>query len=728
MRILATPRSSGISRLGGPDGPPTRATGEQGRSIPWYPGSHVPIAEFDTLALFNPVDEATILSEGGRMAVTFSNYFDPTTVKASLVAGPFLNRAFGEDTTGNAHVIYPIDGLLPLDEFTVEIWIRSKGADLTAQTSGVGRFITFAASNGDTLEIHREGTGLIVARWTIAGTPGSSANMTLSAGDVPADAWRALSLTWKSSVFKLMLGDNVRSGTSAAATTPPYQFAQAVDEGNVGVTPAGGPNALTGPFEVGEVRVSRYARTYATELQAKGPTVTIDANATQGTWPHKIGVFAQYPGWRDTAADGSAGGGGVTATSIRDQLISAETGAGLRLVRIDHIFDKIGIIDNGVGASPRYTYNWANLDGPMDLLHAAGCNFAITLDYTPSLLGATPATPPSDNNLFAQMCSDAMAHWITTKNYRIDALSFWNEPEAVFWAGTRPQFTSLWGTVQAKLATDWPAYPLGGPDTAWTIGVGSMTRDVIDYAAANGRPIGGLYHHDYTGSLNSLPYLIGDMRAYATSKGFSGSTIPIGITEWNLSLGYGGQRHSSQPSLAFLRNMFRDERLAAHAFAAVAEAVGLNVNFNTFTRMGILDTFFGSTEQDLGLTTNDDPPHMLPVYAAFQMMWKLSGTRISATTNWPGLRALASKTAAGKVTVVWGNYRPYRDRASADEDMRIGLEWLNLPSRYTWKIWTVDRHYLDGRMKLVAQGDQTNLPNAHEAGVLSVGCAEITPT
>lgn len=308
--------------------------------------------------------------------------------------------------------------------------------------------------------------------------------------------------------------------------------------------------------------------------------------------------------------------------------------------------------------------------------------------------------------------------------------SLWNEPEGGnFWAGNTTQYTTMWGAVQAKLFSDYGIL-LGGPDTSSKVATsGGYQKALIDYATANGRPIGFICTHAYNSSPAVFAAEVAAIRAYLIAQGITNAaTVPIGVTEWNLDLNIGNQRHdnsgASAASLFKQRNQFRDEFQAAFAHAMLSAALASGASFGIYTRMGILDAFYGSGERELGMFTNDNPPRPLPVYGAFQGMWKHSGNRVSATTNFPYLTALASKATNGKIVVTFANFRPWNGK----QRKNISFEWAGLPTIYTWKLYRMDsRDAADGRLKLVASGDQTNPPIGADLEALGFGCIEVTP-
>ncbi len=677
-------------------------------------------------------------SSGEALATGVVTALAATTIGVSKVAltdGP-AGKTIGPTVGTLDRLIFPLDGLLPLDQFTLEFEVTSVGMDLTAQPSNCTYFnAALDAAGGTSLGVANEGATQMRAVVRVAGSNYFANTLsTLAVGDVPADTPTKLTLTYDGTNLVLRLRDAVRTSTNnthganaaPAMTTIPWGSG---DHSGGGLVICGGPStAPSGAIRIGQFRISRWCRTPGAALLYKGPTITVDAGTTQGAFPSPVsGVFGQYAGWRDgNVADGSAGGGGLTATSIRDQLMAAQGAAGLETVRIDHVFDRIPAI---TGTFPNYTYDWSHVTEPMDQMVASNpdVGFHITLGYTPSILGATRATAPTDSAAFAQMCSDFLTHAIVTKGYTIRAISLWNEPEgATFWAGNTTQYTTLWGVVQAKLATDHPSLPLGGPDSGAAGSGLAYQQAVMTYAEANARPLAALHMHEYSGDLAQMRSEIRALKAYAATKGFS--SIPVRITEWSGSLGSMGALESPATTGSLVHRqpngVTRSVKHAAFVFAAMIDMLAEGVDLAIHTRMGILDTFYTGVEQQLGLFTHDDPPRPLPAYGAFQAMWAHGGDRIAATSNWPGLRAIASKTSGGIVSLAYGFYRPWRDT----DRVEVDFEWTGLPATFTWAHYQIDGTNADeGKLKLVGSGDESNVPLGASVGVMSVGLIQITP-
>ncbi len=188
---LGAQADDAIAAVGEARGGPALSTGARLNLVPWTPASHPPMAGPDTLMLLQPTDEAQVLAEGGRLHNAYQTYYAVT--RAALSTGPFVAKAFPEDATGIIHATYPLTGALPLDEWTIELWAKSKALDFRSQSVSAV-LLSIYDTNGDSLRlVGTPGNGQCAARFHIGGTPRPDAIATLSIADWPAATWRSRS-------------------------------------------------------------------------------------------------------------------------------------------------------------------------------------------------------------------------------------------------------------------------------------------------------------------------------------------------------------------------------------------------------------------------------------------------------------------------------------------------------------------------------------------------------
>jgi hypothetical protein len=724
--------ASSPTGLNGPDGTTKAHAIPRFLTTLWNPGTKPYQAEPDTTFLPGRwATEDDVLAVGGRMAYAWDTYYSTAAGnKASFVTGPYASVPAVTGNAAGAYMVLPLDGVIDANSFTVETWVKSVGADFTAQAfTSAYVFLAFdgTGTQGEGVFLSRTSATQITAK-VVSPSGTVSTALTIASGDIPADTWAALSVTYDGLTLVLRLGNNTKNATttgslvSGSLTSADYQLGGLLVNPGVGGGTVGTPAAPANLWQVAVPHVRRGARTPGTQTVAYAPGVLVDASIPAQTWsPYLTGVFSQYYGWSETVADGVTGS---TGTAVRDAAIAAAGAAGCPLVRIDHIFDKVTI--TGTAASPTVT-DWSALDGPMDKWVAAnpGIAFGITLDFTPPVLGATTATPPTNNGGFASLCSQAVAHWLT-KGYKLAYLSLWNEPaDTFFWTGTSTQFAALWVAVAQRLQTDYgsnSAVPkLGTGDDANAFGFQSA---ILTAATSNSLPVGSWHAHDYSGQPRNVRTNVASGKSALSGGGQASGGV--WITEWNDNQGILTQIATTPNSLSSNQaDRVRRVRHAAMCHAIVTELQAAGATGGAFTRLGILADTYGGIERNLGMFTGDNPPRPLPAFAALSMLWKHKGQVLTTSATSPAVRATATWDSAGKVlTAVVSSYAPAKIGQPAQN---VAVQWGNLPAAFTWKMWRfTDADVADGRPRLVSTGTQANLPQGVDLPPVGLYCIQLT--
>jgi hypothetical protein len=355
----------------------------------------------------------------------------------------------------------------------------------------------------------------------------------------------------------------------------------------------------------------------------------------------------------------------------------------------------------------------------------------------PATFGAaTQAAANVEYARYVSMVFTALkAHYGTsTFVSKLKSLSFWNEPENQWTSGVAA-FVDLWEAVATRMATDHPDLPaLGGPDGGYSpasAGGGTTAeayqRGVIDRAQANARPLGSAHFHPYNPmSLTAHIEALDSLKAYLASKGFS--TVQPQPTEWGMISAVSSGGTNGQAIVAYEQPQRQHSAyMGAYAFAFLYEMAQRGATIGAFFRAGQQQTFNPAvqSEEMMGLMSNHAVPRPWPVFAAMSLIWKLTGTRVVATTTYPHLRALATKDASGVITAVVGSFRGHRRR----EVQSVQLSFTGLPASFSsWKLWRADsRDEQDGRPTLIGQGDSSNLPLSIDLAGEGVACLQITP-
>jgi hypothetical protein len=252
-------------------------------------------------------------------------------------------------------------------------------------------------------------------------------------------------------------------------------------------------------------------------------------------------------------------------------------------------------------------------------------------------------------------------------------------------------------------------------------------KAIIEQAATSALPIPAISYHAYTGNLNVERRLIQDQQAYLVSQGFPTAKVRIG--EWNINLVAASQVDQTTTAASIHSDVWNDEYLAAFAHAFVFEAMAADIDDMVFTRLQQLDIDRAPrAEQLLHLFSRHKPPTAYGVGAYFQMLWKVppGATKFLCNSNWPDVRAFGARVGASPTSyfVLYGRYRPWKGQSDSGVD--VDFEWFQLPSRFKWKQWQVDRtNVREGVLKQIGGGDQSNLPRMVRLLPLSAGCFQI---
>jgi hypothetical protein len=639
--------------------------------------------EPDTLFLLDPRGEADVLAEGGRMADAYQDYF-ASPDRAALVPGPFGRLG----VTGDTALVYPVDGLLPVDEFTVTFRLRA-----ASPAPGVHVLAAFARS----LVIEADGP-VLRARWLPSDT---SVEAPLPVGDDWAVVW----VVFDGQELALLDVREKCGPASCVAAAAPVSGAD------------GGLRIAPGPHAVSDLHVSRLARTPGGVRVHHGPALAVDLGRQGREFPpYTAGVLGLYTGFR-YGADGVEPDIG---TAIRDAQFRACAEAGMPLLRMGGVVSATTVDEHGA-------LDFSVIDEKLDLLHHMGVAFHITLDYNHPLTGGTEdmaslSRPPDDPERYAELCSEVMAH--LRSRYRVVSVSLWNEPDIEdYWVGTLAEFHTLWRAVQRRFVQDHPDLLLNTADWAFAKNAIAHLEDI----AEAGLPVAAACMHTYAQDLALVRHEVQEIRAAADRLGFDG--LPIRITEWGMDILLNQERYADPHSVASAwPNRFKNTLSAAYAVAFVHDVLDADasVDLTTFSSIGSVDHDYlpvsAYTICDEALLSSEDPPRPYPSFAGLSLLWMLGGARVAAVSNWPGLRVLAT-AHDGTATVVFANYRPWR----AGGRVPVALVWDGLPERFTWRQFGFDDSMAaDGRLMLLSEGDEADLPLGIDVAAVSVGGFQIT--
>lgn len=638
-----------------------------------------------------------------------AGYLDPAVPKAALVDGWF-GRGVRGDAPG-AGLVIPQDGLVPRDEFTLVTKVRNDSAERypTAPFPGPQTLLTVG-----TIGLFRNPAEQLAAVNFATG------EVCKLSPDWPPGTWHTVTLWWRAEPpgMELMLDDDHAGRAVAAAPATPWDGRpqSGVDDGlTIAASPA--PH----PFVLSDVTIYRWWRTHDGHDFRPGPALTIDAATEMGDWsPALGGCLALYEGFLNLPE-------GPPESLIRDrqfELIFDQ--AGVRSVRVAALMNMVGV----AGEYPDYQYDWAILDSKLDTLLAGrpGLIATLCLDYCPERLrpaGGDHRAMPTDAERFAAIAAAVVGH--VKARYADHQLHFagWNEPDlSHYFTGTLEQAYQLWRVTQRRLMADHPGQPshwLGTPEYAFLAGHQDFCARLSAEPDELKASVQSIQFHTFR---QNLTQIVGDLHALRAAYQAAGvpATVPIQITEHNLHLPQLTENKQPLSWYSTQPNHFTTIYSGAHALALIWESLRADprVSMTGYSAIGT-NLFYWS---EPALVTSDERPRPKPSLAVLAMLARLGGRRLAAESNWPNLRALATRDADGTITVIYGSYRPfggYTDR------FRFELDWSGLPERFTWRHQQIDPTCPDDRARLVGSGTEQDLPLAVEIGGLGVGCLEIEP-
>jgi hypothetical protein len=814
------------------------------RQIPILTAADPPPAdgEYDLLFVPNPLNQMQVLNEFG-LVKSRSNHQSPPTSMASYIPGFSWRNGVGANNTPNTDAaIWPIDGVLPSDQFTIVFYIRSQGADYVDQPASRTAYhwsfdVDELGRNGLSLVRVPSSPGTMSLRWNFESLR-LEARLGLLRGDIPADTWKRIVCTWDGVVLRVATGDNARNGASDPITTVVGTHSGGSLNDNVALplscclldgvsgglfVNGGGPVPANtgGPFDLEGPYIYRYQRSFSSAAVVKGRAIAVDPSMEQGVFPADVGgVLNQYSGMvqqgnasRDLDAPG------------RDAVIAKASRDGLKTIRFPDLTAFLRFTytpdgpKNGVSA-----YDWTDFDSRVTMWTSSGIvRFHADLLGTPlplrpgafpfrpvtgigvrsTTVGAPSSTtrmskgtllfisegsvgeivhltsdfpggagnmsvsatanaystaavvdigqpigrtsgnvglaPAIDNSAWGQISADVVDRLINVHHVTVVHLGFWNEPRSTnLYCGTKAAYVAQWLAAARAINAD-PRIPAGvklaaGESVEWipTESSDSNTetgwqKAIVEEAAASGLPLPAISYHAYTGNLNLERRLIRDQLAYLGGRGFHGAKVRVG--EWNLGLVAASQLDDASTAGSIHPEVWNDEYLAAFAHAFIYEAMAGGVDDMVFTRLQQMDVERApGAEQQLHLYSRANPPKQYSVGTYFQMLWKVppGAVKFSCDSNWPDVRAFGAKfgRSPATYTILYGRYRPWRSRS--DSGVEVDLEWKQMPYRFKWKRWHVDRTSSgDGALKQAAAGDQTDFPTSVALLPLSAGCIQV---
>ena len=669
-------------------GSATANTSQPPQTVLWDPAQR-PRREADTLFLPDLRSVQTITAAGGFLRGPHG-----ATSKQAQSQYEFGRGRFGPGVRPKArepgnYVNFPVDGLMPGDEFTIEFSAR---LDKNWSSVNLGRPF-FGISGQNTLGLGLEKRRLSLSASALAFAPKPRFNAAWSAPiaqlGLRRGRWYSFALTLKDRTLRLYLDGRPIGVIPKTSFLPVWSD----ETRGAGIQIGGEPGVSTG-FWISDVRISRTART-----------------------PHKRVVLRGIDGVLDVQCGRVAGRLPSTFVGAVHPTLSAspaQVSSALSLTRTGKELTATPIRRGGpdaahptLGHSGRFSYDWRVVDRSVDYFKRYRQAAFLELGSIPQIVGgkvapftnggadhhdlardpsfysAWAAQKPTDYAAWGDIVRDYVHHVQVEKRLPVLRWGIGNEPMlAGFWEGTMAEWLDFYAaTARAVRAAD-PQAVVGGPeaipgDTKWIPALFARAR-------SDDLPLDYISYHDYSGDLTHLEYVRAVVDEAARANGFR-TPFPVVLSEanWALTNIYRiGDAH------------WKDNAWTLSAFGAAYETASLirmaqvggflgRVRYLTEPPGPVRD---GSGETTLRLLGPDG--RQWAPFNAFQGWQKAISGRILPTSRDlpPGVYALASRSPAGGVGLVLASYG-FAQRAS--RNVTINVRGLREGS---WRLrrWVVD--------------------------------------
>ena len=318
-------------------------------------------------------------------------------------------------------------------------------------------------------------------------------------------------------------------------------------------------------------------------------------------------------------------------------------------------------------------YTWTLTDGIMDAITGAGAFPFVEIGFMPEALSTHPTPyqnsstttldggcfyPPTDYSKWADLISTWAMH--ASQRYPDVAARWlwelWNEPDFNYWQGTVAEYEQLYDYTESALHAVLPGAPLGGPAAAGAggsflpqflkhcaTGINAVTGqvgtrlDLVTFHAKGG--VGITDGHVQMDLGTQLRLHQAGFRAVANVPQFK--QTPIYVTEADPD-GCAACPVSSTPADAYRYS----PAYGAYELAMMKHSLELEAEVGV--QLGGLLTWaftFPGTPYFAGYRTLATNGINLPVMGAFELLGRLSGTRLPLTSS--GARALDDIVANG---------------------------------------------------------------------------------
>jgi xylan 1,4-beta-xylosidase len=363
--------------------------------------------------------------------------------------------------------------------------------------------------------------------------------------------------------------------------------------------------------------------------------ITINTGVVEGPIPHI---------WEECAGSDRA------VVGLREQWLSdleaAKNATGIKSVRFHGLFnDEMGVWPAGA-KHPNFLY----VDTIFDAMLERGVKPFVELSFMPGALASGKntifwyrgnTTPPKDMKDWGELVGTFAKHCVDRYGIQeVSAWKFevWNEPNIVFWSGTKAQYFELYRQSAGALKAVDKSLQVGGPSTAQAGWVG----DLLEFCSSQNVPIDFASTHVYPddpqksvfGEDRHYPVEEVIPRAMAMVKDQIKSSkyldLPLYLTEWS----------SQNP--AFIAHTIKSS-------IGLAEMMSYWTFDNVFEELGIPKTFLNGS---FGLIGMRGIPR--PSFNTFILLHRLGDALLTADEG----PILATRRKDGSLAVLIWNLIP----------------------------------------------------------------------
>ncbi len=511
----------------------------RGARVTWSPLAR-PVRRADTLFLPDLTSPKSIEASGGFL----HGHHDEGAAEIRHLF-EFGEGRFGPavrvqaETVKHYWVFFPLDGLIPGDEFTLEFWAKSDRR--WGKEAGATFFRLNSRENKVAFGVRQD--AIRIEARSPAGE--GHCRMPFRDAELEAGRWHAFAVTSRGQTLRVYLDGEERGRLDGVRFEPLWSDGA---RGTQGMEIGGAPWRSSNVW-VSDVRISRTARVPGrpVRLRSLDSTMTVDVGRGVGRIPPPH-VGSLHPGQKAWPPSEHPG---ATPEQIRSALHVVRTDKFLQATPMTR--GEPDEAHSSRGRSGRFSYDWQVVDRTLDWFKERGVKPYISIDATPSLLGgrvkpfegeklrtalsrsaAFGPERPSDLDAWAAIVEDFVHHVVHEHGSDVPWWGVWNEPDQPgFWNGTLQQYLDLYEATVGAVKAAAPGAKVGGPESGLD---GPWIEALILRCAEKNLPLDFVSYHDYSGDLNTPAIARAKVDRLTKAAGLK-TPMPLIVGEFNWAAG-----------------------------------------------------------------------------------------------------------------------------------------------------------------------------------------------